>query len=227
MTGEGNGASRGSGGVGPAPRRGTWLDRSTDTFLDELHQLGLVVTRAQAASHIRGRLAWVSAALRVTEQSARRYVDDEVLRDLARSAAMELAEERPGVSLVGEERNIPVPMAILGRVIAGLAEAAHLRSENGDAAGVGTVMGIVSAIGLILEDECAGLPNSILLPQAALARCARLLAVTGEMVRGGATRDDLASEVNAGLPQAFDRDVQVLRGLLDEYGSPGGPSPGS
>jgi hypothetical protein len=74
------------------PRPGTWLDRSTDVVLGELVALGLVGAPAQVAALVRERLASLATGLRITEQSARRYLDDQVLRDLARELAMSLAD---------------------------------------------------------------------------------------------------------------------------------------
>ena len=67
----------------------------------------------------------------ISEQSARRYVDDESLRGIARQAALEPAVEQPGADLHSQPRTVAVP---LGRTIAALAEAGHVRVVNADAA---------------------------------------------------------------------------------------------
>lgn len=117
------------------PRRRTWMEHSTDVVLDELGAFGLVVARPRVAELVRQRLAAVAAGLGISEQSARRYVDEESLRDLARQAALELAIEQPGADLHDQPRTIPVPLGTLGRTIAALAEAGHVMVVNTDAVG--------------------------------------------------------------------------------------------
>ena len=65
------------------PRSLNWLERSTDVVIDELASFGLVSLRAHVTELIRDRLATVMEALDITEQSARRYLEEEDLRELA------------------------------------------------------------------------------------------------------------------------------------------------
>jgi hypothetical protein len=87
------------------PRRRTWLDRSTDIVVDELSTLGLVGSRAPVAALVKERLARVATGLRIKEQSARRYLGDEVLRELAREVA-----GRPPPSPRPPMCGLPTPM---------------------------------------------------------------------------------------------------------------------
>jgi hypothetical protein len=62
------------------------------------------------AEQVRQRLAAVASGLGTSEQSARRYLDDESLRGIARQAALELAVEQPGADLHAQPRTIAVPL---------------------------------------------------------------------------------------------------------------------
>lgn len=210
------------------PRRRTWMERSTDVVLDELSSFHLVVARPQLAELVRQRLAAVATGLGISEQSARRYVDDESLRGLARQAALELAVEQPGADLHGQPRTIPVPLGTLGRTIAALAEAGHVRVVNADAVGANGALDLVSLLGQILHERPDPAIGPVLLPQAALARAARLMEATAEMLRQGAfVAANLPVDSAATLASALVRDASTLRALVSEHGTSPGPSPGS
>jgi hypothetical protein len=204
------------------------MERSTDVVLDELSSFDLVVARPQLAELVRQRLAAVATGLGISEQSARRYVDDESLRGLARQAALELAVEQPGADLHGQPRTIPVPLGTLGRTIAALAEAGHVMVTNADAVGANGALDLISLLGQILHERPDPAIGPVLLPQAALARAARLMEATAEMLRQGAS---VATNLPAGsaptLAAALVRDASTLRALVSEHGTSPGPSPGS
>jgi hypothetical protein len=204
------------------------MERSTDVVLDELSSFHLVVARPQLAELVRQRLAAVATGLGISEQSARRYVDDESLRGLARQAALELAVEQPGADLHGQPRTIPVPLGTLGRTIAALAEAGHVRVVNADAVGANGALDLVSLLGQILHERPDPAIGPVLLPQAALARAARLMEATAEMLRQGAfVAANLPVDSAATLASALVRDASTLRALVSEHGTSPGPSPGS
>jgi hypothetical protein len=180
------------------------------------------------AELVRQRLAAVATGLRISEQSARRYVDEESLRDLARQAALELAVEQPGADLHAQPRTIPVPLGTLGRTIAALAEAGHVRVTNADAVGASGALDLISLVGQVLHEQPEPAIGPVLLPQAALARAARLLEASAEMLRqGAAVTPDLPAGRAPSLAAALARDATALRALVSEHGTSPGPSPGS
>jgi hypothetical protein len=65
------------------PRR-TWLDSKIDVFLEELAASGMHLDRQRAGELITGQVRAVAARLRVTEATARTYLDGEIIKDLAR-----------------------------------------------------------------------------------------------------------------------------------------------
>jgi len=210
------------------PRRRTWMDHSTEVVLNELSSFDLVVAPPQVTELVRQRLASVATGLGITEQSARRYVDDESLRDLARQAALELAVEQPGADLHGQPRTIPVPLGTLGRTVAALAEAGHVRAVNADAVGTNGTLDLISLVGQVLYERPEPGVGPVLLPQAALARAARLMEATADLLRQGAfVTPDLPAGSAPTLAAALDRDAAELRALVSEHGNSPGPSPGS
>jgi hypothetical protein len=204
------------------------MDHSTDVVLDELSSFGLVVARPQVAELVRQRLAAVATGLGTSEQSARRYVDEQSLRGVARQAALELAIEQPGADLHDQPRTIPVPLGTVGRTIAALAEAGHVRMANADPVGVNGALDLISLVGQILYERPEPAIGPVMLPQAALARAARLMEATAEMLRqGGVVTPGLQADSAPSLGAALARDASVLRGLVSEHGESPGPSPGS
>jgi hypothetical protein len=209
-----------------SPRR-YWLDDRAAELMDELDQLGLILSRDQARRLVKERVQAVANGMRITEQSARRYVDGESVRDLARLLAMEFAEEQPGVDVLAAPRIIPMPPQMLGQVVAALAEAGQLRLAGNDADGASGLLQVISMLGQVLNDwDSSG--RSMLLPQAALTRGARLLRNMSDLLR---EQPELAFELPDDdverLADAMARDAATLRDLVATYGGASGPTPDS
>ena len=68
--------------------------------------------------------------MRVTEATARTYLDDEIIKDMARRMLFEVAGERPGADLMEAPRTVPLPLALVGITVAALAEAMQVRAAN-------------------------------------------------------------------------------------------------
>src|SRR5262245_19163825 len=75
------------------PRR-TWLDSKTDVFLEELAASGMHLDRQRAGELITGQVRAVAALAGVTEATARSYLGDEAIKDMARRMLFEVAGER-------------------------------------------------------------------------------------------------------------------------------------
>ena len=111
------------------PRR-TWLDSKIDVFLEELAASGMHLGRQRAGELITGQVRAVAALMRVTEATARSYLDDEIIKDMARRMLFEVAGERPGADLMEAPRTVPLPLALVGITVAALAEALQVRAAN-------------------------------------------------------------------------------------------------
>jgi hypothetical protein len=198
------------------PRR-SWIEDSTDVVVDELGRFDLVASRAHVSELIRGRITAVATGLDIKEQSARRYLHEEALRDLAREVAVRLADEQPGANLHQLPRTIPMSPQGFGICIAALAEVGHFRELNADAVGVHGALQMISLFAQVLYELPEASEESFFLPRAALTRTARLLDASAQMIRDGAVVSaDLGTDSGPALADAFARDASTLRSLLGE-----------
>jgi hypothetical protein len=142
-----------------APRQ-AWVDGRVDVLLAALHDLGMSASRAAAAELIHERVRWVSAQAGISPTAARRYLTDDALTDLARTMVVTLAEETPGADVIASARTAAVPLPVLARCIAGLAEAIQLRLRERDdidhlRTTVAELAQTLSAIGQVTADQPA------------------------------------------------------------------------
>jgi hypothetical protein len=93
------------------PRR-TWLDHKVDALVEELAASGMHLDRQRAGELITDRVRAVAALMRVTEPTARKYLDDETIKDMARRMLFEFVDEQPGADLMEVPRTIPLSLVI-------------------------------------------------------------------------------------------------------------------
>ena len=120
--------------------RPTWLDSKIDVFLEEFAASGMHLDRQRAGELITGQVRAVAALMRVTEATARGYLGDEIIKDMARRMLFEVAVERPGADLMEAPRTVPLPLALVGITVAALAEAMQVRAANEPPAHLGDVI---------------------------------------------------------------------------------------
>ena len=65
-----------------------------------------------------------------TGATARTYLNDEIIKDMARRMLFEVASERPGADLMEAPRTVPLSLALVGITVAALAEAMQVRAAN-------------------------------------------------------------------------------------------------
>jgi hypothetical protein len=208
-----------------ATQRHSWLDRSINLFLDELGECGLTLSREYAAELITQRLQAVSSQMGLSRTTARRYLTEAVLRDLARDAAMQVVNERPGADVLEQPRTIPVPLPTIGRTLTALAEAGHVRHLGDDHVAVDGVLQLISMLGQVLSEATDTADETIALPEAALTRGARLLEASAAMLREGTPTAEGSDYSSVDLAQAFERDAATLRLLLANHRPSDGASP--
>ena len=162
------------------PRR-TWLDSKIDVFLEELAASSMHLDRQRAGELITGQVRAVATLLRVTEATARTYLDDEIIKDMARRMLFEVAGERPGADLMEAPRTVPLPLALVGITVAALAEAMQVRAANEPPGHLGEVITtyaqVLSGFGQITAGaapEQAGGLAEILFPPAFAAPCGQV-----------------------------------------------------
>jgi len=181
------------------PRR-TWLDSKIDVFLEELAASGMHLDRQHAGELITGQVRTTAALMGVTEASARRYLADEAVKDMARQMLFDIADERPGADLLEAPRTVPVPLVLVGITVAALAEAMQIRAANEPTDHlrdvITTYAQALSGLGQITAAAPgqAGNPAAILFPPALLRRAARYISGAADLAASG-------GKLPAGIPE--------------------------
>ena len=197
----------------------TWVDGRVDALLAALHDLGMSTSRADATELIHERVRWVSSQMDISATAARRYLTDDVLADLARTMVFSLADETPGADVIESARTAAVPLPILGRCIAGLAETIQIRLRERDdidhlRTTVAQLAQTLSAIGQVTADHppdpCAA-AAVVLLPPGLVNRAARYLEVAATLVHDGALPEAFDTTQAAQLAATFLQDAASLR----------------
>jgi hypothetical protein len=199
------------------PRR-TWLDHKAGALVEELAASGMHLDRGHAAELITGRVRAVAALMRITEQTARKYLDGDTIRDVARRMLFEFAGEQPGADLMEVPRTVPLTRVLLGIVIAALAEAMQVRAANEPPDRLGDVVATygqtLSGLGQITAAAApgqAGDPAGIMFPAALLRRAARYISTAADLAANGGKLPDGVPEAARGeLAAALRRDADGL-----------------
>jgi hypothetical protein len=199
------------------PRR-TWLDSRIDVFLDELAASGMHPGRQRAGELITAQVRAVATLMRVTEATARTYLGDETIKDMARRMLFEVAGERPGTDLLGAPRTVPLPLALVGITVAALAEAMQVRAANEPPEHLGDVITTcaqtLSGFAQITAGAApgqAGDPAGILFPPALLRRAARYISGAADLAAsGGKLPDGVPETARSQLAATLRRDADGL-----------------
>ena len=202
------------------PRR-TWLDDKADVVLEELSACGMHLDRQHAAELITERVRVVAAAMSVSEPTARRYLDDETLRDMARRMLFEFVDEQPGADLMQVPRTVAMSLILVGTTIAALAEAMQIRAANElpDRLGhvVATYGQTLSGLGQITAQGASGQVShsqEIMFPPALLRRAARYISNAADLAaNGGGLPGGVPESARHALAAALRRDADGLIAL--------------
>jgi len=198
----------------------TWVDRRVDALLAALHDLGMSASRAAATELVHERVRWVSSQMGISPAAARRYLTDDVLADLARTLVISMADETPGADVTESARTAAVPLPILGRCIAGLAEAIQIRLRERDdidhlRTTVAQLAQALSAIGQVTSDHApdhAGRAATlVMMPPGLVNRAARYLEAAATLVHDGVLPEDFNTTHAGQLAATFLQDAASLR----------------
>jgi hypothetical protein len=198
----------------------TWVDRRVDALLAALHDLGMSASRAAATELVHERVRWVSSQMGISPAAARRYLTDDALADLARTLVISVADETPGADVTESARTAAVPLPILGRCIAGLAEAIQIRLRELDdidhlRTTVAQLAQALSAIGQVTSDhapEHAGRAAAlVMMPPGLVNRAARYLEAAATLVHDGVLPEDFNTTHAGQLAATFLQDAASLR----------------
>jgi hypothetical protein len=199
------------------PRR-TWLDSKIDVFLEELAVSGMHLDRQRAGELITVQVRALAILMRVTEATARNYLDDEIIKDMARRMLFEVVDERPGADLMEAPRTVPLSLALVGITVAALAEAMQVRAANEPPDHLGDVIATyaqtLSGFGQITAGTAlkqAGNSAEILFPPALLRRAARYISGAADLAaNGGKLPDGIPETARNQLAATLRRDADGL-----------------
>lgn len=206
----------------------TWVDGRVDVLLAALHELGLSASRAAATGLIHERVRWVSTQAGISSATARRYLTDEALEALAQTMAFSLVQETPGADILEASPSVAVPLPLIGRCIAGLAEAVQVRLHELDdidhvrvtvtqlahaLSGVGQLTATTSDSGR--RDDAAG-HAVVMLPPGLIHRVARYLDAAATLVTAGVLPEGIHPSHTDQLAATFRHDATSLRSCLDD-----------
>jgi hypothetical protein len=201
-----------------SPRR-NWVDERVDVLLATLHELGMSASRAAATELIHERVRWVSSQMGISPAAAGRYLTDDAVTDLARTMAFSVADETPGADVIGAPRTAAVPLTLLARGIAGLAEAIQVRLRERDEVEhlrttVAQMAHALSAVGQVLSEEPATVIDHVAVlkfPPGLINRIARYLEATAALVNDGVMPDGFDPSHAGQLAATFTEDAANLR----------------
>jgi hypothetical protein len=184
------------------PRAQAYVARQQiDVFLEELAPSGMHLDRQPAGELIAGQVRAVATLLRGTEATARTYLGDEIIKDVARRMLFKVAGEQPGADLIEPPRTVPLPLALAGITVAALAEAMQVRAASEPPGRLGDVITTcaqtLSGLGQITAGAArkqAGNPSQIPFPPALLCRAARYIS-------GAVDRPRAAADSRTGFPR--------------------------
>lgn len=198
-----------------------------DALLGALDELGMSISRAAATELIQERVQWVASQTGISPTAARHYLTDDALADLARTMVVEFANETPGADVIESPRTAAVPLPIVGRCIAGLAEAIQIRlRELDDIEHIRTTVAhltqTLSAIGQVTADQAPD-PTAgsavVMMPPGLVNRAARYLEAAASLVHESVLPEDFSTNHADQLAATFAQDAASLRYYAGELPS--------
>lgn len=191
-----------------------WMSSRAQLLVEETSQFGMTLDQAAAEDVVSERLQALATAMTVTEVAARRYLDDEAIRSLARSLVLSFASEQPGLDLAEAEPDTEIDPRLAALAVTALSEAVLVHLANPGSVGTGLVgecVGMLSIHGTRLY-QAYGSP-AVSVSRAWLVRAARYIDAAADTVeRGGAlgTSTDIAP---SRLVSSFRSDASLLRAV--------------
>lgn len=197
------------------------MDGRVDVLVAAVGELGMSISRSAAAQLIEQRVQRVADQMSMTPSNARRYFTDDTLGSIARTMVSAFAEETPGADVLEAPRTAGLPVPMLGRALAGLAEGIQVRlRERADVehlrVTVGQLAQTVSALGQLAAEPPTTTDRStdgvVLLPPGLLHRAARYLEACAQLVKDEHIVPEGIPAAHADqLAATFDRDAAGLR----------------
>jgi hypothetical protein len=161
-----------------------WLRESAAALVKRVEDRGMILPVETAEAFLAERHLTAAAELGAGERSARQFLDDDTLDELADHLVGTFADEEPGSNLFILPRTAHMSVASFGRLIAGLAETiqflgTHRAIDDADRrARIHETAQLLSLAGLLQADHTGG---PIAAPPAMFSRIARTLTTTADM----------------------------------------------
>ncbi|EPZ18825.1 Uncharacterised protein [Mycobacteroides abscessus subsp. bolletii] len=145
-----------------------------------LHERGLTMSLEACKVLIAERVDFVGQQLGVGQGTARSYLTDEALGQLADLLVDELIEECPGANLHELPRTVAMPYAVVGRTVSALAEVLLLYGAHGPIDEIADspareVTTLVSMLGFFISENASTTTAAVSVPPAFLYRVNRIL----------------------------------------------------
>jgi hypothetical protein len=198
----------------------SWYEQTAARFRAHLSARGMSFPAGQAERLIRDRVAEVAAMMSMDVRTAQRYLDPE---QLAETIAAAFQQEAPGEKVLTQPRDVVLPVTVVGRCVAALAETLNLRVATSSPADAVThldsLAGELSALGQItsaVDDAAAA--DGVPMPRGLVLRVIRDLEVAAGLAEDADhAPGDMAAEGRAGaqrLARTFRGDANLLRILI-------------
>lgn len=166
----------------PSPQ---WLRTLATDLVALVQNRGMTLTVAAAEAIVADRITALATTLRITERSARAYIDQDALDGMADGLVASFADEEPGADLLMLPRNAALRISGTGRLVAALAQCAlFFESYEGVDEALSRSRGheiteLISMLGLIQAGHETG--DVIYAPRALFVRISRILEGAAEL----------------------------------------------
>lgn len=191
--------------------RARWYDPWVAMFEDECAALDLLVSPESVISLLEDRVAKVATAMRVTPATARGYLREEDVRDMARECAFLLAAEQPGADLAEVPRTTTLDQHGLAFAMTCVGMAGRIHNTNGDSPACEQCLALLVNLGAFLAEGEGSAGTAV--PPAWLHRAARQVENAAQVLnKGGSSPDgDVNDEMRTRLIVRLIEDADLLR----------------
>lgn len=193
-----------------------WLTGKAKVLIEETSSLGMTLDQAAAEEVIRDRLQTIAAAMRVTEATARRYLDDDTIRGLARNmVASFFEEEQPGLDLAAAEPDTEIDPRLAALAVTALSEAVLVHLANPTSVGsdpVSECVGMLSIHGTRLYQSYGA--AVVVVARAWLLRAARYIEAAADTLDSGGVVGTPTDLDPGRIAASFRSDAELMRAVV-------------
>jgi len=192
-----------------------WITSKAKALIEETSSFGMTLDQVAAEEVIQDRLQTIAAAMRVTEATARRYLDDDTIRNLARSMVVSFFEEQPGLDLAVAEPDTEIDPRLAALAVTALSEAVLVHLANPTSVGsglVGECVGMLSIHGTRLYQSSGA--DAVVVSRAWLLRAARYIDAAADTLDGGGAVGTPTALDPSRIAASFRSDAGLMRAVV-------------